>query len=208
MSPRTKNQTEQIRAERKAQILDAAYQVFSQKGFHLTTVADVAAKAEVSYGIVYHYYQNKEELFWVVFENWASEYVSSQTALEEFLSTATAADQLKTFASASIQLMTKSTEFLPAQMEFWSLMVRHDQVREHFQQLFNTLRAPLVAIIQKGIDDGEFREADPEILASLALAAYDGLVLQWIADPQKIDWQVATGTLVDLLLCYLKHDRA
>jgi AcrR family transcriptional regulator len=204
MSPRTNAQNEQIRAERKAQILDAAYRVFSQNGFHLTTIANVAAKAGVSYGIVYHYYKNKEELFWAVFENWVSEYTSYLASSEELLSTSTATDQLKIFSSAAIQLMTESTEFLPVQMEFWSLMVRNDQIREHFRQLFNTLRSPLVNIIQKGIDNEEFRQADPEILASIALAAFDGLVLQWIADPQKIDWQVAARALVDLILCYLK----
>ena len=203
MSPRTKAQTDQIKAKRKAQILDAAYQVFSQKGFHLTTVADVASKAGVSYGIVYHYYRNKEELFWAVFENWTSEYISNQAASEEFISAATATDQLKIFAADAVQLMTESTEFLPVQMEFWSLIARHDQIRERFRQLFDALRSPLINIIQGGIDNGEFRQADTEILASLALAAYDGLVLQWITDPKKIDWQVTVHTLVELILCYL-----
>jgi AcrR family transcriptional regulator len=67
MSPRTKEQNEAIREMRMKQIMHAAAEVYLDKGIHME-IRDVAAKAELGYGTVYHYYKNKlmllEDLLW------------------------------------------------------------------------------------------------------------------------------------------------
>jgi TetR/AcrR family transcriptional regulator, fatty acid metabolism regulator protein len=54
--------------DRKGTILRAAIEVFSKKGYHGCRIADVAKEAGVAYGLVYHYYKNKDELLQSVFE--------------------------------------------------------------------------------------------------------------------------------------------
>lgn len=61
MTPRTKEQNEEIRLRRLAQIRKAAADVFLDKG-PLLEIRDVAAKAGLGYGTVYHYYSNKGDL--------------------------------------------------------------------------------------------------------------------------------------------------
>lgn len=56
-------------AERRKTILRAAVDVFSKKGYHGCRIADVAREAGVAYGLVYHYFQNKDELLESVFES-------------------------------------------------------------------------------------------------------------------------------------------
>lgn len=67
MSPRTKEQNELIREMRMNQIMQAAAEVYLEKGIQLE-IRDVAVKAELGYGTVYHYYKNKqmliEDLLW------------------------------------------------------------------------------------------------------------------------------------------------
>jgi AcrR family transcriptional regulator len=67
MSPRTKEQNEAIREMRMIQIMQAAAEVYLEKGIQLE-IRDVAVKAELGYGTVYHYYKNKhmllEDLLW------------------------------------------------------------------------------------------------------------------------------------------------
>src|SRR5438874_9139399 len=55
-------------AERRRTILRAAIEVFAKKGYHGCRIADVAREANVAYGLVYHYFKNKEELLESVFE--------------------------------------------------------------------------------------------------------------------------------------------
>ncbi|RCX23081.1 TetR family transcriptional regulator [Fontibacillus phaseoli] len=61
MTPRTKEQNEQIRIRRMAQILKVAADVYLDKGM-LMEIRDVAAEAGLGYGTVYHYYKNKADV--------------------------------------------------------------------------------------------------------------------------------------------------
>ncbi|WP_068785112.1 TetR/AcrR family transcriptional regulator [Paenibacillus phocaensis] len=65
MTPRTKEQNEEIRLRRLAQIRRAAADVFLDKGMTLD-IRDVAAAAGLGYGTVYHYYSNKGDLLYDV----------------------------------------------------------------------------------------------------------------------------------------------
>jgi AcrR family transcriptional regulator len=60
--PRSEQANQEIRKEAIKKILDAATAVFAAKG-HTATMADIAAKAEVSQGLAYHYFASKEEIF-------------------------------------------------------------------------------------------------------------------------------------------------
>lgn len=51
-------------------IIEAALRVIKQKGFHKARMADIARKAGISYGLVYHYFTTKEELFETLLERW------------------------------------------------------------------------------------------------------------------------------------------
>jgi len=58
------NESSEERSEsRRAQILDAAYRVFSQKGYRDTTIADVAAELGIGHGTFYRYFTNKHDIF-------------------------------------------------------------------------------------------------------------------------------------------------
>jgi TetR/AcrR family transcriptional regulator, fatty acid metabolism regulator protein len=56
-------------SERRREIMRAAIEVFSKKGFQGCRIADVAREAGVAYGLVYHYFKNKDELLESVFTN-------------------------------------------------------------------------------------------------------------------------------------------
>lgn len=62
MSPRTKAQFENIRQERKQQILDAALEIFAKNGYYKASISQIATEANISKGLLYNYFQNKEEL--------------------------------------------------------------------------------------------------------------------------------------------------
>ncbi|MCU4174781.1 TetR/AcrR family transcriptional regulator [Carboxylicivirga sp. N1Y90] len=62
MSPRNDSQNEKIREERKQQILNVALEVFADNGFSSTSIAKIAQKAGISKGLIYNYFESKEEL--------------------------------------------------------------------------------------------------------------------------------------------------
>jgi TetR/AcrR family fatty acid metabolism transcriptional regulator len=70
--PRTEKRRRKSSAEeKKGLILNSAVRVFSQKGFHRCRISDIANEAGVAYGLVYHYFENKQEILHTIFEkNW------------------------------------------------------------------------------------------------------------------------------------------
>ena len=52
--------------KKRQQILDAAYIVFSRKGYHRATVDEIIALADTGKGTVYNYFINKEQLFYTL----------------------------------------------------------------------------------------------------------------------------------------------
>lgn len=66
--PRTEEANQQIRDERKSQILEVAASVFARRGLANTRIADIAVACEMSQGLVYRYFASKEEVFAEVVE--------------------------------------------------------------------------------------------------------------------------------------------
>lgn len=62
MSPRTPIQNEQIRAESQHKIMDAAFKLMAKNGYEATSIAMIAKTAGVSKGLLYNYFDSKEDL--------------------------------------------------------------------------------------------------------------------------------------------------
>ena len=60
--PRTKEQFEEIRQERKFQIMDAALDLFAAEGYGHVSISALASHLGISKGLMYNYFQSKEEL--------------------------------------------------------------------------------------------------------------------------------------------------
>ena len=69
MSPRTPDLFHEIRETTKQKIVDAALELFAEAGFHTTSISQIASKAGISKGLMYNYFESKEELLKeIVFE--------------------------------------------------------------------------------------------------------------------------------------------
>jgi TetR/AcrR family transcriptional regulator len=81
MSPRKKEQNDELRDKRRAQIFDAALSVYIECGYNGADMGEVAEKAGLAKGLAYYYFKSKQELFKAMFE-WA---VDSLMAVNERL---------------------------------------------------------------------------------------------------------------------------
>ena len=77
-----KERIEEITRTRRRQILEAAFDVFSRKGYGSAKASDIADKASVSVGTIYKYYKDKHALFMAVI----NEYILSEELRDIFKS--------------------------------------------------------------------------------------------------------------------------
>jgi AcrR family transcriptional regulator len=80
MATGVKKNSARIREEQSERILKAARLLFAHKGYSDTTMTDIAAAAKISYGLAYHYFKDKGEIFTRVIE----EAMHSSIALMEY----------------------------------------------------------------------------------------------------------------------------
>ncbi len=66
--------------DKREVILDAAIKVFAEAGYHGARVSDIAREAGVAYGLVYHYFKNKDEILSTIFEQ---QWLGFITAVED-----------------------------------------------------------------------------------------------------------------------------
>jgi AcrR family transcriptional regulator len=57
--------------KRRAELIDAALRLFAERGFRGTTIADIAAATGTAHGLVYHYFQSKDELLEAILDRYS-----------------------------------------------------------------------------------------------------------------------------------------
>lgn len=62
MAPRTEKQFEEIRVNKKALIMNTALELFANEGYHPSSISKIAKRAGISKGLLYNYFESKEDL--------------------------------------------------------------------------------------------------------------------------------------------------
>lgn len=62
MSPRSSAQFKELRDTSRQKILEASLELFGTKGYKSTTISDIVKKASISKGLIYHYFDSKEDI--------------------------------------------------------------------------------------------------------------------------------------------------
>ena len=68
--PKTPQQCILIKEQRAKSILKTALYLFASKGYNAVTMDEIAKETNCSHGLIYHYFQNKEELFITMMEDY------------------------------------------------------------------------------------------------------------------------------------------
>ncbi|NGP75704.1 TetR/AcrR family transcriptional regulator [Balneolaceae bacterium YR4-1] len=69
MCPRSPTKNEEIRQQTRRQIRNAAFELFAAKGFAQTSVRSIAEKAGISKGLIYHYFDGKDDILHAIFND-------------------------------------------------------------------------------------------------------------------------------------------
>jgi len=163
--------------DKRRLILDAAVRVFARQGYHTCRVADIADEAGVAYGLVYHYFQSKDEVLDTLFaERWAL----MLAAIDEIDSQPiTARDKLGAIAS----FIVDSYRYDPELMKIIIVEVTRaantfgqthlPEIRKAYHRI-----ADIVAAAQA---DGTFRSAvSPQFAAMAFYGAIEQVLTGWI----------------------------
>ena len=187
--------------EKRRAILHAAVGVFAEKGYHGCRIADVARAAGVAYGLVYHYFRNKEELLESVFDEQWTIFLSALRTVSEGPEPAPA--QLAAMCRFAVDVFRRS----PSAVRVLLLEVARTpgglgggSTRRTFEEAL----AIVAGVVRRGVAAGELRQVDPAVAAAAFLGALElvmtGMVMGLVGGQSDAEVERAGSGVIDLVL--------
>ena len=181
---------------RPEEILDAALELFTEKGFSATRICDVAKKAGISKGTLYLYFESKEAMFCAVVQEMISpeldrvedmleHYSGSSEELLRQLIRSWWQSVGETKLSAIPKLIVSESGNFPELAEFFV-----NKVVKRARKLFTN-------VISRGIASGEFNVYEPEAVARLVIAPLVQATI-WMHSLKPYDDDAGTENFVEL----------
>lgn len=191
----TKQQTAE---SRRAQILAAAMQVCAERGYHGARIDDIAAAAGLSKGAVYHHFPDgKDELFLALLEGMIDEFAQ---AFRDVPPTERAAAALRRIFELNVAQTRGMESMARGLVEFYMLAMHKPEMRDQFRRHYDDFVAAGVALIERGMREGDFDPAlDAGAIAPAFWMALDGVVLVLVSLDRAERSADAMQTLVDVL---------
>lgn len=174
--PRTPEQNQAIRQQRKRQIMDTALRLFAENTYETTSIQQIANETGISKGLIYNYFSSKQQLMQEIL------YYGFQE-LFEFLDPKK--DGILT-EKEFIQFIEKSFATIQENISFWkfymSLLMQPNIMENIDHSLWNEIDRLLEMLTvyyrSRGIKN-------PEAMAGLAGAILDGVTFDYILYPEK-----------------------
>src|SRR3954470_23055957 len=188
--------------ERPAQILEAALDVFAERGLGAARLEDIAKRAGLSKGTIYLYFPNKEALFREVIRSTVvSQIESGERDFEH--ATTSATESLERHMRRHWQFI-RSPKFAPIFRLIHAELSQHpDLARFYADEVVTRGHRLLAAIIRRGIEQREFRDdVDPAVAARMLSAPFvmHGI---WCRHREAFTWMAKKSD--DEVLAELMH---
>ncbi|WP_425471920.1 TetR/AcrR family transcriptional regulator [Streptomyces piniterrae] len=180
------------RAERRSAILEAAMELISERGYRRTSLAAVAERAGLTQQGLLHHFPTKELLLVGVLEARDRWDLASAAAYSGASSTDTLA-QLVDY-NATRPAIVQTYTVLSADS-----VTEDHPARDFFESRFRTVRESMAAALRAEFGDTLPGGLTPDQAAPLMVAVMDGLQLQWLLDPEKVDMPASFRDFLALL---------
>jgi len=163
--------------DKRRVILDAAVRVFARQGFHTCRVSDIADEAGVAYGLVYHYFQSKDEVLDTLFlERWN---VMLEAIAETDAQAIPARDKLHAIASFIIESYRHDPDLMKV------IIVEVTRAANSFGAVhlakISEAYGQISGIVEQAQQRGEFRDSVSAEFAAMAFyGAIEQVLTGWI----------------------------
>jgi AcrR family transcriptional regulator len=173
--------------QRRAQMLHAALEVISERGYADTRIADVAERAGVSPALVIYYFKTKDHLLTEAIryyeEHW---YTVGQRRMADMTSAAQRLEEIVAMSTLE-ESDPEPRGSWSLWLDFWAQAARNSEVGTVRQKSDERWREQIAGIVRMGQEAGEFRQVDPQNFAICLSTLLDGLTIQVALDDPVVD---------------------
>ncbi len=190
---------EREKLRQRQEMLTAALDLFSQKGYHNVSMQEIAEKAEFAIGTLYKFFQNKEDLYKALVREQCDRLEDTiMRAIEQ------PGDEIKSLRN----YVRAKTEWFHHNLPFVRLFLAEsrgasfnlkagldDEIRKRY---YNFLES-LASIFARGIKNQRFKQiADPYYLAVALSSVIDASLLLWLDEPERHPYPENPDAILDI----------
>jgi AcrR family transcriptional regulator len=185
--------------DKRRQILDAAVRVFARQGFHACRVSDIADEAGVAYGLVYHYFESKDQMLNELFaERWSLLLAAIEQTDTEPISPREKLDRVAGFIIESYRHDPELMKVIIVEVT----RAANSFGRTHLAEIRQAYEL-IAKIVTDAQSDGTFRsDVDPTIASMWFYGAIEQLLSGWVFElipDGEADFERARKMVVEIL---------
>ena len=189
MSPRTPQQFEEIREGKKLLIMETALELFANEGFHSTSIQDIAKKADISKGLLYNYFESKEELIRIIIAKGLEEIMTYFDPNHDGMLTK---QEIKYFIKETFRILEEN-------LEFWKLyfaILTQPPVLKLVDKVFQETIQSLFRMVERYFE--QLGDENPEASARVFIALLDGIGIYYVLDPENFPLESVKQKIIEL----------
>jgi AcrR family transcriptional regulator len=183
------SRAEKQRKLRRQQVLDAARTVFSQHGYHATSIDDLIEAAGIARGTFYLYFESKRAIFDELLDGLFATLASTVHRIDVSPGAPPPVEQMNATVDLVFRTLVENRETARLLLrEAVGIDAEFDQKLNDF---YGRLESLIVRAVTTGIEMGLVRQLDPKVVARCILGAAKEVVHDAFVqnDPEKVDVQ-------------------
>ena len=175
-------------SDKRESILDAALELFVERGFFGTAVPEIADKAGVGAGTIYRYFESKEALVNAIYRQQKLHFAN--VVLDGFPTVTTTREQFRS-------LWMRMARFAVENTNAFVFLELHHHARyldEESRAVENRMLELFTGVIVKAQAQGELKAGPPRLLMGLVMGAFTGVIRSCVEIDQRLDsadWKLA-----------------
>jgi AcrR family transcriptional regulator len=169
----------------REQLLRGAVTCLHEKGYARTTARDIAAASGANLASIGYHFGSKENLMNEAVAHTCEEWTEAIGAATFSEPDVPPLERVARSWQAMIGAFEERRTELVSFVEAMAQAERSDELRERMAALYRRLRDAVAEMVRNSLgDQAELSGADARVVASYLIAVCDGLVLQWLLDPE------------------------
>jgi TetR/AcrR family fatty acid metabolism transcriptional regulator len=190
---------------RRQEIMAQAEKIFTTKGYHATTMAEIAEASGFAIGSIYLFFNGKEQLYEALIVDKMD--AINRELRESCLAQDSMKGKIEALVHTHLAVVEKSENFL-ALLIRWEGSCHRDGKFPLVERLINNYRNHvdfISSIFEEGKDAGAFAEGEPNALALALVGILDAFAFNWLIAEKK--WPLKEQAPVILQIFYRGLDR-
>ena len=184
-------------------ILNATVKTLAQKGYDQATIADISKVANVARGALHYYFKDKEDLVTKALANSTASMVQSSL---EGLKGESPEEIVDNVINVHKNNIRENSDFYSFLYEMWCVGIRSKKIKREFMNCQNKVIAAIKEWLENAARQGiiKINVAESEALSGALLAITDGMALELVDHPQKLNDKNTWVPFKKMILAILK----